>query len=388
MAHTVQAPVVEAVRRAEMAATAATAATAAPAVRQRIIGVDIARAVAFLGMLMAHYVATVRPGEPSALRTISGLAHGRAAPLFCIVLGVGAGLLARRGTGDATFVRRAVVMMVLGLVLWPQAGAVLLILPHYAVLLALVPLLRRLPRSTLLPVAIVAFAVPSTVVAAFGAHGLRGSAGAASYHDLRDVGGMAGKLLWTGGYPLVGWIGFFAIGMWIAGLSLTSARVRWALVVGGLAVAVLQPLASWGIRASGGDRRDGLGVFLDHGAHSNHLAWYVLSTGTAMVAIGLALFVDGRRRRGWARPLVSLGQLTLSAYLAHLAVGRAWVWPWLHGDRPPLATQMAVVGLVFVGFALVATVWRLVFRQGPAEVVFRWVAGWGRRRPPAVAVAP
>jgi len=101
----------------------------------------------------------------------------------------------------------------------------------------------------------------------------------------------------------------------------------------------------------------------------------VLSTGTALAVIGLALAVDGLRHRGWARPLVALGQSTLTAYLAHLALGRIWVWPWLRDERPPLVTQMVVVGLVFVGFALATALWRQRFRRGPAEALLRWVAG-------------
>jgi uncharacterized protein len=369
------------------AAVRGRAAVGAPVRRPRLVGVDIARALAFGGMLLSHYVAVVRPGEPGWLRTIADIPGGRAAPVFCLVLGIGAGLLVRGGVGDSTFFRRAVVMMALGLALWPQAGAVLLILPHYAVLLALTPLLRRLPRPALLSFAAVAFVAPSIVVAAIDGHRLRGSAGPASYHDLTDVGGFVGRLMWTGGYPLVGWIGFFAVGIWLAGLSLTTAPVRRWMIVVGIGIAALHPVASWALDAAGGDVEHGVGPFLDTKAHSNHAAWYVVATGTAVALVGLALVVDGRRRRGWARPLVSLGQLALSAYLAHLAIGRAWVWPWRDDDQPSLAAQMAVAGLVFAGLAAAATLWRILFRRGPAEVIVRVVAALGQRRRPAALVS-
>ena len=347
---------------------------------RRLVGIDVARALAFGGMLLAHYVGAMRPGEPRALDVIDRIADGRAAPLFCIVLGIGAGLLVRGGAGDATFLRRAAVLMALGLALWPHPGAVLLILPHYAVLLALVPLLRRLPRGGLLGVAALAFTAPSVVVALVDADRLRAWGGGPTYGDLTHPLGLAANLAWVGGYPLVGWLGFFAVGLWVAGLPLGTASTRRRLLVGGAAVAALQPLVALAFDAAGGDDEHGLGAFLDGRAHSNRLAWYVLSAGSAVAVVGLALALDGRRRRGWARPLVSLGQLALTAYLAHIAVGRAWVWPWRDAHRPSLALQMGMAAAVFGGFVLIATLWRLVFARGPAEALVRWVAGWGRRR--------
>jgi uncharacterized membrane protein YeiB len=347
---------------------------------RRLVGIDVARALAFGGMLLAHYVAPTRPGDAGWLQALDRIADGRAAPLFCVVLGMGAALLVRGGTGDATLLRRAAVLMAAGLALGPHAGAVLLILPHYAVLLALAPVLRRLPSPALLGVAGAAFTVPSTVVALVDRHRLRAAAFGDRYHDVTHPATIAAKVMWTGGYPVVGWLGFFAVGMWLVRLPLRDAAIRWWLVAGGLAVAALQPLATLGFEAAGRDPDRGFGAFLDGRAHSNRLAWYVLATGSAVAVVALALAIDGRRRRGWTRPLVALGQLSLTAYLAHLAVGQAWVWPWRDADHPSLAAQFAVAGLVFAGFALVATLWRVVLPRGPAEAVLRWTAGLGQRR--------
>ncbi|MGH9285129.1 MAG: heparan-alpha-glucosaminide N-acetyltransferase domain-containing protein, partial [Acidimicrobiales bacterium] len=135
----------------------------------RLIGIDAARALAFGGMLLAHFATPVRPGEPGWLQVLDNAADGRAAPLFCLLLGLGAGILARRGDRDPVLVKRGLVLFAIGTAVWPYADRVYLVLPHYGLLLAAVPLLRRLPAQALLAAAGAAFLAPSAIVAVTGA---------------------------------------------------------------------------------------------------------------------------------------------------------------------------------------------------------------------------
>jgi len=70
------------------------AAPPRPRVSTRLTGIDAARALAFGGMLLAHFAASRRSTDPGWLQAVDNAADGRAAPLFCLLLGVGAGLLA------------------------------------------------------------------------------------------------------------------------------------------------------------------------------------------------------------------------------------------------------------------------------------------------------
>src|SRR4029079_1244606 len=84
------------------------------------------------------------------------------------------------------------------------------------VLLAAVPLLRRLSDRALLAAAATAFVVPSVVAAMMDGHHLRAGSQPVSYGELLDAGDLARTLLWTGAYPIVGWIGFVLVGLWLA----------------------------------------------------------------------------------------------------------------------------------------------------------------------------
>ncbi|MDQ3641283.1 MAG: heparan-alpha-glucosaminide N-acetyltransferase domain-containing protein, partial [Actinomycetota bacterium] len=238
------------------------AAPPRPAVSTRLTGIDAARALAFGGMLLAHFAASRRSTDPGWLQAVDNAADGRAAPLFCLLLGVGAGLLAAKGTSDGAFVRRGLVLFGLGLVLWPFVDDVYLILPHYGILLALFPLVRRTSTRWLLPAAGVTFLLPSLVVATVGDLGLRASGQPSTYADLLDAPTVLGGLLWTGGYPLVGWAGFVLVGAWVVRLRLGDARVQRTLLLGSVAVAAAQPLVAAAYRAFDG------APFLDSAAHS------------------------------------------------------------------------------------------------------------------------
>ena len=329
---------------------------AEPRTSTRLAGIDAARALAFGGMLLAHFASSTRPSDPGWLQALDNAADGRAAPLFCLLLGVGAGLLAARGTSDAAFVRRGLVLFGLGLAVWPLVDRVFLILPHYGLLLAFFPLVPRMPTRWLLPAAGVAFLLPSAVVATFGDLGLRAGGQPSTYAEVLDLPAVLGGILWTGGYPIVGWAGFVLVGAWVVRLPLRRAGIQWALLAGSLAVAATQPLVAGS-------------TFLDSAAHSNMTAWYVLASATAVAVLAACLLLAGR-----VRAIVPLGQVALTAYLAHLLLGEAVVFPWLDGTGPALATQVVVAAAVFAGFAVAASAWLAAHRRGPVETVVRALA--------------
>jgi uncharacterized membrane protein YeiB len=336
----------------------------------------VARALAFGGMLLAHFAFATPGRDPGWLQAIDNSADGRAAPLFCILLGVGAGILSDHGASASTFVRRGAVLLVLGVAIWPITTDVFLILPQYGVLLMIMPLLRQLATRWLLPAATCAFLVPATITAFLDDHRLSSAAQPDTYAQLRDFYGTARQLVWTGGYPVVGWLGFALVGLWLARLPLGHRGVQRRLFVGGVLITATQPIAALLYEQLGaGDTEDarGLATFFDGRAHSNDFAWYVLSSGTA-VAIIAACLVLAPRLQVPLRPIASLGSMMLSAYLLHLFLGAHVIWPWLAEYDPTLLTQVVVVAILFGGFAAGADLWRRRFRRGPLELLLRAVS--------------
>lgn len=351
---------------------------AAPGGADRIAGLDVARAIAFGGMLLAHFTVSRRPDNPAVLTGLDNAANSWSGPLFCLLLGIAGGLLAARGARDGVFVRRGLALFMVGLAVWPHVQDVLLILPHLGLALALIPLLRRIPDRVILPAALVAFTVPAAVTAVVDGHGLRRATQPTDYGDLLAVPDVLGNIFWSGGYPLAGWIGFVVVGVWMARRPLNDVATLRRLAVGGLVISLSQPLLDAAFRAFDGRPHDpdagGMAAFLDASAHSNRTAWYVLACAT-VVAVTAACLLVVRGRQTVARPLVFLGQLALTAYVAHIALLQLFVRDWRARSDPHLLVQFVVVAVVFVAFAGLATAWRSRFSRGPLEAVVIRLAG-------------
>lgn len=360
---------------------ATTAAARGVAGGPRLEGIDVARALAFGGMLLAHYAVSFRPDDPGWLQALDNAANGRAAPVFAMLLGVGAAILVARRAPDRVLVLRGLVLFAIGLAVWPLIDRVYLILPHYGLLLAAVPLLRRLPSNGLLVGAAAAFVAPSIITALVDGHGLGTTMQPGTYGDLADVGSMIGHIVWSGAYPLVGWSGFVLLGTWLARLPLAERATQLKMLGFGAAVAALQPAAAAVFDALGGTHESpdaaGWASFFDGTAHSNRTAWYVVAAATAVAVIGLCLLVTPLLRRA-LRPVVALGQMALTAYLLHIALG-AVVWDWRDERLPPLAAQVWVAAIVFVVFAVGASAWRRRWKRGPLEGLVRLVSSYPGR---------
>ena len=332
---------------------------------RRLVGIDAARGLALCGMLLAHFLKG-DAGDPGWLRLVGDVGDGRAAPLFCLVLGVGSGLYLRRRR-PLGLVRRGLVLLVLGLAIWPLVDRVYLILPHYGLLLVAVAACSRLPTRWLLPVALTCWALPSTVVSIVDGHGLRAAEQPSSYADLLDVPHLLWQLLWSGGYPLVGWAGFALVGLWLARHDLADATLAKRMALVGVATSVTQLLAV-ALRSAAAP---GSAAFWDSTAHSNQLAWYVAATGSAVAVLGLCLLF-GRAAAG--RPFALLGNQALSLYLLHIVIGAVIVWPWRDRVAPPLGLQLLVVAGVAVVLWAVAAAWSRHLGAGPLERVLRRLA--------------
>src|SRR3954451_3014818 len=115
----------------------------------RIAGVDIARGIAVLGMFVAH---VLPDGETE------NLADGRSSVLFATLAGMSLGLITggaepppprQRARFTGAVARRALFLILLGLVLWTLDSGIAIILDYYGVFfLVLLPVLFA-PRGVL-----------------------------------------------------------------------------------------------------------------------------------------------------------------------------------------------------------------------------------------------
>lgn len=347
----------------------------------RINGIDAARALAIIGMVMVHFGPAV--SGPAPLVRLYRLSHGRAVLLFVLLAGVGVSLLAgdrssaRRRNVRARLAFRAAVLLPLGLALQLLAHDVaLVILQYYAVLFLVAASAVALGDRALLGGGLAA-AILAPVLYLGAWHWqpdwFTGHTAAITDPPLM----IAQNLLLTGTYPVLTYTAPLLFGMWLGRQDLRLGVIRWRAVIVGAVGAVTAWGVSRGLIAWLGIPETGptlLQLILDD-PHSQMPLWLIGSMGSAAAVLGLALVaVDRWPRITW--PLVSMGQLALTIYVGHLVALALWPWLFIRGDFFP--ATMSVIRFSIV-VAIASVVWRRFFSRGPLEAALRLPWSW---RPP------
>lgn len=348
----------------------------------RIVGLDVARAVAILGMVGAH-VATLTPeAELSWSRPASwdALASGRPSLLFALVAGVSLALVSG-GTAPPTdpdalrrlrlrLVGRGVAVFVIGIGAELLATQVAVILGLYGVVFVLAPLIVTWSPTRLL--------VAAGGLAAVGPVAL----GVVQLLSLRADGAAIGLSL--GYFPLTVWFVPVLIGLALGRCGvhrdavLRRAGAGGAVLLGlGLALTRWAPAATLPAPGSGptatwADRLRALHAespllrqWWESTPHSGGFPEVAAGTGLALlVVVGCVLL--GRRLGAGLLPLSALGSLPLTGYVVHLVV----ISVAMGGPGGALRRSDLLWAQTSIGLLVGATLWALTMGSGPLE---RWV---------------
>lgn len=356
----------------------------------RISGIDMARALAIVGMVMVH-IGPQDAGRPGIAAQVYRFSHGRASILFVILAGIGVSLLAgdrspmRLRTATQRLIWRAIVLLPIGLALQETGVAIAVILQHYAAYFLLATVLMRLSDRALVAFAIVgATAGP---VLYLWLHRSVPSWFAADTPHWYDAPHVILDVVLTGHYPLVAWAAPLAFGIWIGRHGLRSQRAALCMLATGVALTVVGFAVSntlitrYGLAANEVDWRQ---LIMDE-PHDNMPLWLLTSSATAMSVIAGCLLLANRfPRASW--PLVALGQLAFTAYVLHVLVLR-WVPQWLARDMLD-AAWISIARFTVVSLVL-ATAYRSVAARGPFEMLLRppWLSRGHRQVVPDQAGA-
>lgn len=384
--------------------------------KNRIIGLDVARAVAIIGMTADHF------GPASWAPWVMGWPS----ILFAFLSGMSMALMTSRGlaTGVPTsgirrrIAVRGLILLVIGILL-ASAG------PDMIIVLA------TLGASFLLCTALVSLSGPTLLTL--------GTAGMfilpqLSYWLRRDVFPMTGDelavvprldhltslegagvalraLLLDGMYPTLTWLPVIVLGMGVMTVGVDGVkRVLW-LIIGAVSAVVssvvtwvavacfdIQPLmmqfmgmplrdladatdtsvlGAWRMYSASMGTTSSTGELLLNGAHSGSTPDLLLNTGISLVLVSVCLWAGDVLGR-WVFPLAALGSCAFTVYAGQALVSAAinhWL-PDVH-DEPgvsllPLACYLGI-SLVF------CMVWKRFFRRGPLEQVMHVASTGGHR---------
>ena len=375
----------------------------------RILGLDVARGLAILGMAGAHVGVTeaFEWGDPT---TWTDLVHGRSSILFALLAGVSIALMTGRDVLPErerlpgirlNLVGRGAVIFVIGLALELLNTPIAVILTLYGLLyVAVIPVLRWRPRQLLLGAAVLALAGPALLALL-------------SAVALQPFGAGIGFVLY-GTYPITVWLALVLGGMALGRLRVQELRTAVvALVVGVVLAAIGYGLGALGAGAGlGGTESIVSSTSVSSGSesieilpgeslssssfipddvmppsgwesypealaatdplgsmvravfavdpHSGGTAEILGSGGFALAVIALCLLLS-RPLRLPLLPLGALGSMPLTAYSLHV------VSVVLVAGPGGFIADNSFWGLTAVALLVVTTLWSMFVGRGPLE---------------------
>ena len=332
----------------------------------RLVGVDLARGLAVLGMLAAHLLDTERTLtlEPDTWVT---LVNGRSSILFAVLAGVSIALVTggprplapeRRQRAAARLALRGALLWVIGLLLVMTGVPVYVILPAYALLFVLaLPFLGMRSRGLFLTAGVLALVMPWVQPVLDAAPIWSGAGG----EELAAVVG------WH--YPFTVWIVFLLAGMGVGRLDLRGLGEQVLLVMAGLSLM----LAGYGFALATAPLAGGhpyLSAVLTAEDHSSGLWEVIGSGGFALATIGMCLLLCRTPVRWIAVPLRAVGSMPLTGYVLQLVVWAIVAYAVL-GDTSDLfgIRELGLFGPLTLGLLIGCTVWALTIGRGPLETV-------------------
>ncbi|MFF7946231.1 DUF418 domain-containing protein [Streptomyces griseorubiginosus] len=370
----------------------------------RLVGVDLARALAVFGMYVVH-IGPPLSATHGVASWIRYMADGHSSVLFATLAGFSLMLLAGRRepkTGlagrqaKARIAIRAVILLALGTVMAIEYGGVI-ILGFYGVyfLLAL-PLVRLRAKTLAIIAAGFALVAPQLayVLSSLLTPSIQQSIN--TYDPLRhlsEVGVL--DLLLTGFYPALTWMSFVIAGMALGRLDLSSGTVQKRLAALGAALTAaaygmslllagkgaLRSLAEDGpssgssgpMPTGGGSMPVDGGSFpdlsasslLQAGPHSGTTFDIIGSVGIAiLVIVGATVAMDRLPRlRRLAKPVIAVGTMSLTAYVGHFLAQSVFSTPAGTGTQQ---SWLPLIMYVLAAVLFAATSSRF-FRRGPLE---------------------
>lgn len=361
--------------------------------KPRFEGLDLARFLAFFGMVLVNFkvvaAATADAATPGLVALLHQGLEGRAAALFVLLAGVGIGLgfankakdnLPRARMGLA---KRGGVLFVFGLLNLLIFDADIL---HYYGLYFIFACLFLTGSRRMQMIAALGLILAFPLVAMVSSYDAGWDWKTLSYDGFWTAAGFVRHSLLNGWHPVLPWLAFVLVGMAIAQLDLARATTRIRLVIAGLTLII----ASWFFARVGADIAalpevaadrelvDALTLIFSLSPIPPAPLYMLSATGSALVMLALCLWLgDWFGQSLLLEPFVATGKQALTLYIAHILIGMGIMevlgMVAIETTNPAASlSEVTIVALIFILSSMIySSLWQRFVGQGPLEMLLR-----------------
>ena len=187
--------------------------------KNRIIGIDVARALAVFGMILTHFKIVFGNAGSKILNSFANFFDGKSAATFVVLAGIGLSLMNKSAIKNKGLVKfnvqitkRAIFLLIVGLSylwIWPAD-----ILHSYAIYM-LISLLFIQQKSKTLITGLICIIMIFPILLFFFNYETGWNFTDLYYQDLWTVNGFIRNLFFNGYNPVIPWVSFMLFGMWL-----------------------------------------------------------------------------------------------------------------------------------------------------------------------------
>ncbi len=353
----------------------------------RIIGIDVARALAVIGMVIVNFKVVLGEEGQNWVKLLARVFDGKASATFVVLAGVGIALSTNSALRNNDLItlkiartkiaKRALFLFVVGLsymVIWPAD-----ILHFYGVyMLFTLLLIRSKPRRILMWAAAVILAYPFLLY--WFDYETGWNLDTLAYLDFWEFGGFLRNLFINGFHPVLPWVSFMLVGFWYGKQDLNNDQfLKKAIGVSSAVFIGIQFLSYFSIRILSNGNEETL-YNLSEIIGTNPmppLPIYMLN-GIAIAILVISLCILLGKNYATNKVVVALnntGQLALTFYVAHVVLGMGLIEAISPSKMGAYSIEFSVTYALFFSLTCIvfANLWLKHKPLGPLEWIMKMI---------------
>ena len=345
---------------------------------ERLIGLDIARYLAFVGMVLVNFDIAMSYGVQSNegfFKEFIGQLQGRASATFVVLAGIGLGLSSFKKESQTvnTIVKRSIFLLILGLLnMTIFEGDIL----HYYAFYFLfgVFLLPFGNRALILVISILNLVFFSMML--FIDYESGWNFEELTYSGFWTIDGFTRNLFFNGFHPVFPWLGFFLLGMLMSRVLLKKRQVQIKMILWGLIAIIFSEIMNFMLSGYLIPADSELQFLVMTDSMPPMPLYFVAASGSAFLVIGLCLLLSEKVRESNIYSFIApAGTQTLTLYVLHIIVGLGFIDA-IGFTGTQTSSQAFVAAIIFCILGTIfAFTWSKWFRRGIFESLMRKLTG-------------
>lgn len=356
--------------------------------KNRLIGIDVARALAVIGMIIVNFKIAIGEAGDSAFKVFAGLFEGKAAATFVVLAGVGLAFMSNSAVKNnnrlklkkarTRIAKRAIFLFVVGLMYTPIWIADILHFYGIYMLISLLVLSWK-PKWILAFGAFLVIIYPFMMI--FWNYDAGWNFQTFEYTDFWTFSGFIRNLFYNGFHPVIPWTAFMLLGLWFGKQNLSDTKFLKTSLIISLVIFVSALLVSKGLiyLLSEGNKITMLELseVLGTSPMPPFPIYMISGSSVAIFIITSCLFISRKLENNLIiKALYKTGQLALTFYVAHVVIGMGIIEVIDPKKMGSYSIDFSVIyALLFSLICIIfAWIWTKYRNNGPLEWLLRKIA--------------